>query len=128
MFWGLLCFWFCYGFFCARISLKHSRADIEAKTFCLIGRILKPSRPSLSGLTLSKQRGIFFPKYSHVNAHYELDTSRQPYSRRFPFSSEAQSAGLQDLDKTLPTDKAQTLNLLSTSQSLTPYRKSFGIQ
>lgn len=39
--WGLLGFWFCFGFFCARISLKYSGTDREAKTHYLAGRNAK---------------------------------------------------------------------------------------
>lgn len=121
-------FWFCFGFFCARISLKHCSTDIEAKTYYLVGGNAKTKVHFLHQVWLSPNREGFSFQSIHMWMVTRDLTQVDSLIQEVSFFIRSSVTGLQDLDKTLPTDKAQTNNLLSTSQSLTPYRKHFGTQ
>lgn len=121
-------FWFCFGFFCARISLKHCSTDIEAETYYLVGGNAKTKVHFPHQVWLSPNREGFSFQSIHMWMVTRDLTQVDSLIQEVSFFIRSSVTGLQDLDKTLPTDKAQTNNLLSTSQSLTPYRKHFGTQ
>lgn len=81
--------------------------------------------PFASGMTLQRERGFLSEIFTCEGSLGPLH-NQTGLLHEVSFSIRSSVSGLQDLDKTLPTEKAETVNLLSTSQSLTPYRKHFG--